>query len=906
MKKAQYPKTAFFLSLIFLLTFPSQLHSQWTKTGGPEGGEINTIVTNGAYAYASGYGGIFISQSGGSVWTSLYSNLPLNASVFPIAFSGNAMLIGTHDQGIFRSTNNGASWQAVNNGIPQDAWVNSIFSASNGIYAGFFSNSTLNRISFSSDNGITWIDKSNGLPQQLVLITSFVETGNRIFAATTTGSLMTGYGIFMTSDNGNNWSQVNSGLTNLFVRSLLVYQGNLYAGTAGGVFMSTNLGSSWQLMSAGLPSDAHVRSIISNGNVLFAGLDNGVYKSTDNGASWVQINTGLLNAGVNTLAVINGNIAAGTMDGAFLSSNGVSWQPASSGLISSYDIAVAVSGFNLLTGMYANGMALSQNWGSNWIRNNQGLTDDSIRAIVVKGSNVFAGTNYAGAFRSTNNGFSWFQVNSGLPQNTGVNALARSGGSIYASTGAQVYLSTNDGANWTLRSNGINSATIVCLGVRENYIYAGTFQSGIFRSTDYGMNWTQASGLTSNFIVSFLIKGSYVFAGSIGGGVFVSSDNGLSWAASNSGFPSGSMNVRALLKYAGYIIAGTDSGIYISSNNGANWINKSTGLTATIVNSLTTNGAAIFAGISSQGVWKRPVWEIIPTHTVSGQIKYNDNNQPVNSGKVKALKYDEETENIYVVDSAQIQTGGFYTLPHVPMDSVFIMAYPNDELDFVPTYYPSTIDWQQASLIYPIENLNNINISVYRINNQPGQYHVSGTVYKYANNSFTIDNAIIYAKSGNDFKNFGISVNPGTYSVNYLSPGTYTLTCYRIGYNSAGTTVNITSSNLESVDFHLTNYLIGIDPGDPLVPEAYSLSQNYPNPFNPVTRINYEIPKNSVVELTVYDILGREVAKLINNEFKKPGRYSVEFDGANLASGIYFYRIEAGDFIDSKKMVLIK
>jgi hypothetical protein len=906
MKKSKYLITRFFFSLIFLLTSSLQVHSQWIKTCGPEGGDISTIVTGGGNAYAGGYGGIFISQNGGSNWTSLYSNLPTNTAVFSIAFPGSAVLIGSHDQGIFRSTNNGTSWQAVNNGIPQGAWVNSIFTASNGIYAGFFSNSTFGRISFSSDNGDTWIDKSTGLPQSLLIVTSFVETGGLIFAATTTGSLMTGLGIFMTSDNGDNWAQVNTGLTNLFVRSLLIYQDNLYAGTAGGVFMSTNLGSSWQSKSAGLPADANVRSIIANGNVLYAGLDEGVYKSTDNASSWVQINTGLLNTDVYTLAVINGNIAAGTMDGAFQSSSGVSWHPASYGLISTYAITVAVSGSNLLTGMYGTGMALSQNWGAGWIRNNQGLTDDSIRTIVVKGSNVFAGTNYAGAFRSTNNGLTWFEINSGLPQNTGVNALARSGGNIYASAGEQVYLSTNDGANWTLRSNGINSAIILCLASRENYIFAGTFQSGIFRSTDYGMNWTQASGLTSNFIVSFMIKGNYVFAGSISGGVFVSSDNGLSWTASNSGFPSSTMNVRALLKYAGYVIAGTDSGIYVSSNNGAKWINKSTGLTATIVNSLSTNGACIFAGISSQGVWKRPVWEIIPTNTVSGQVKYNDNNQPVNSGKVKALKYDEETGNIYVVDSSQIQTGGFYTLPHVPMDSLFIMAYPNDELDFVPTYYPSTIDWQQASLVYPAGNLSNIDITVYRINNQSAQYHVSGAVYKYANNSYTIDNAIIYGKSGNDFKNFGISVNSGSYSVNNLSPGTYTLTCFRIGYNSASTTVNITSSNLETVNFHLTNYLIGVNPPDPNVPEVFSLSQNYPNPFNPFTRINYEIPKNSVVKLAVYDILGREVVKLVNNELKVPGRYSVEFDGANLASGIYFYRIEAGAFTDSKKMVLIK
>lgn len=90
------------------------------------------------------------------------------------------------------------------------------------------------------------------------------------------------------------------------------------------------------------------------------------------------------------------------------------------------------------------------------------------------------------------------------------------------------------------------------------------------------------------------------------------------------------------------------------------------------------------------------------------------------------------------------------------------------------------------------------------------------------------------------------------------------------------------------------------------IPLTYKLLQNYPNPFNPTTKINYELPRTSKVSLVIYDILGREVVKLVNNEFKEAGRYVVEFDAKNFASGVYFYRIEAGSFVDSKKMVLIK
>jgi photosystem II stability/assembly factor-like uncharacterized protein len=88
-------------------------------------------------------------------------------------------------------------------------------------------------------------------------------------------------------------------------------------------------------------------------------------------------------------------------------------------------------------------------------------------------------------------------------------------------------------------------------------------------------------------------------------------------------------------------------------------------------------------------------------------------------------------------------------------------------------------------------------------------------------------------------------------------------------------------------------------------PNKYFISQNYPNPFNPSTVIQYQIPEMSFVQLTVYDLLGREVAILINEE-KQSGKYEIEFDASRLSSGVYYYQIIAGDFIQSRKMVLLR
>jgi N-acetylneuraminic acid mutarotase len=88
-------------------------------------------------------------------------------------------------------------------------------------------------------------------------------------------------------------------------------------------------------------------------------------------------------------------------------------------------------------------------------------------------------------------------------------------------------------------------------------------------------------------------------------------------------------------------------------------------------------------------------------------------------------------------------------------------------------------------------------------------------------------------------------------------------------------------------------------------PSSYSLSQNYPNPFNPSTKISFSLPKAGSVKLVVYDILGKEVTTLVN-DYRTAGTHSVEFNASNLASGVYLYRIEAGDFRDVKRMILIK
>jgi hypothetical protein len=112
---------------------------------------------------------------------------------------------------------------------------------------------------------------------------------------------------------------------------------------------------------------------------------------------------------------------------------------------------------------------------------------------------------------------------------------------------------------------------------------------------------------------------------------------------------------------------------------------------------------------------------------------------------------------------------------------------------------------------------------------------------------------------------------------------------------------------IEGVDvFSKSTIITDIGPEDyNNLPYTYSLEQNYPNPFNPITKINYTLQNAENVTLKVFNILGQEVANLVN-EHQKAGQYQIDFNASRLASGVYVYRIYAGSFVSAKKMVLIK
>lgn len=114
------------------------------------------------------------------------------------------------------------------------------------------------------------------------------------------------------------------------------------------------------------------------------------------------------------------------------------------------------------------------------------------------------------------------------------------------------------------------------------------------------------------------------------------------------------------------------------------------------------------------------------------------------------------------------------------------------------------------------------------------------------------------------------------------------------------------NSDYIGIDFiRLLGPLVGITPINNLVPKAYSLEQNYPNPFNPTTNINFSIPNNGMVKLVVFDVSGREVETLVNENLSA-GTFKVDWNASNYTSGVYFYKLISANYSETKRMVLIK
>lgn len=254
-------------------------------------------------------------------------------------------------------------------------------------------------------------------------------------------------------------------------------------------------------------------------------------------------------------------------------------------------------------------------------------------------------------------------------------------------------------------------------------------------------------------------------------------------------------------------------------------------------------------------------------------------------------------------------TLGNYGLNNIIPGEYILLAIPTDE--YMPTFFrydgQQTLNWRDADsvLVEPTGIISNIDLTV-RPFVFEGYANVYGNVKDNSGNN--INGAVIFAvDENNNIRTYAISNSTGHFVMEGFEPGNYRIVGDKFGFNS-NQIINVTldySTNL-SQDLSITLTPEGVTSNEEeIITNNYRLEQNFPNPFNPVTSIQYAINNSEFVTLKVVDILGREIATLVNEQ-KPAGIYQVQFDASNLTSGVYFYKLQAGSFVETKKMTLLK
>jgi len=260
--------------------------------------------------------------------------------------------------------------------------------------------------------------------------------------------------LITSADNGTSWKMIGQRVVygspqRMQCRCLLASGPNLYAGTTGdGVYISTDNGRNWSVLGSGLPEYANINYLVMIGPNLFAAVytlmsDEGFYILTDKSNRWRPVTSGLSRKSRHRVvdmgsAVSGDSCFIGTPDGIFRTvSNGLAWMPFNPALSTkeSRDVrCLAVIGTDLFAGTWGGGVFMSGDKGITWMAVNSGLADWYIKSIAVSGTDLFAGTRDGGVFLSTDNGTTWAAVGSGLPGKI-IDSLVVSGPYLLASVG---------------------------------------------------------------------------------------------------------------------------------------------------------------------------------------------------------------------------------------------------------------------------------------------------------------------------------------------------------------------------------------------------------------------------------------------------------------------------------------
>ncbi len=383
-------------------------------------------------------------------------------------------------------------------------------------------------------------------------------------------------------------------------------------------------------------------------------------------------------------------------------------------------------------------------------------------------------------------------------------------------------------------------------------VLAGTFTKGIYRSTDHGTTWSVTTGTAGYRINDMAYISGALWAGLELGGLYKSTDDGATWVRQT--LPSPIPVTASVRKLATNLNGDFLASVYDVPSDEGYGIGRS------------TDGGASWGPTS--GLLEGNVTDIVtsPTtgHMFSAVKGSNGLYKSTDNGVTWSL-------------TSMTQSYRVYSLGVSPNGTVFASTgvdAPNAPV--ADGIYRSTDDGATWS------SVNNGITS-------PSTFKASGTVVFGVDGSVfagSLSNGVVHSTdNGNSWSAFNVGLPIPLVAALGTGKNGVVYTCGLGVYSTTVTT--------------------GVTEHSPAAPISFTLEQNYPNPFNPKTGVRFQVLGVSDVKIAVYDLLGKEVAVLVD-ERKEPGAYQVQFDGSRLASGVYIYRMTAGSFVQSRQMLLVK
>ena len=680
------------------------------------------------------------------------------------------------------------------------------------------------------------------------------------------------------------WEQT-SGPKGGQIHSITEDDSYFYSATSGPIFRMPKDGSTWAPLPPMGTTVVSARSLSVIGTTLIAGCDGaGVYRSTDHGMTWGRWISGLEEAqSVFSFAVSGNNLYAGTNRGVYLSTDyGANWTPRNTGQDSFLVLSLLIKGSDMFAGTLGGGVYRSSDYGTSWIPVNNGLTSDGILvqwvwSLAAIDNMLFAGTWQGdGVYRSEDNGATWTTVNEGLQINAGtdIDALTTVGTTLFAGTHGGVFRTENSGNTWTRLYPGPES-TVNCFHVSGTDIYAGTWD-GVYLSSNLGDSWSPYyTGLIGTVINVFLRAGSSLFAGTEGSeALFRSDDDGDNWIRTN--LERIHFGITSLTAGSTDLFAGTRNGVIRSIDGGYHWNPANEGIEEEAVTALAVipyglDDEYLFAGTDSNGVFI----------SLDAGAHWIEANTGLTDTLVKCLAINGT--NLFAGTGSGVFLSKDYGFTWTPANT----GLTNTDIQCFATSNGNVYTGTKTGGVFHSSNngtnwtpintgLTELNVSCLTAR---GTYLLAGI------------GSITFFSENNGSK--WIPVEMGLRHLSVLSLDISAKDLFA-GIQGAGVYRCPLSGLITSI------HQFSTDPSS-----GFILEQNFPNPFNNSTKICFSVPFKTKVLLKIFDQSGKEVSVVVNKEFS-PGSYEVSYDGKHLSAGVYYYRMQAGEFTQTRKLVLLK